>query len=62
MNRQSPIFQLDSFLDDGLLRVGGRLNKAAMPEEVKHPLTLGKDQHISMLILKHVRESLGHGG
>lgn len=62
VNQQSPIFRSDPFLDDGLLRVGGRLNKAAMPEEVKHPLTLSKDQHISMLILKHIHESLSHGG
>lgn len=62
VNLQSSIYRLDPFLDDGLLRVGGRLSKAAIPEEVKHPLILSKDQHISMLILKHVHESLGHGG
>lgn len=62
VKRQSSIYRLDPFLENGLLRVGGRLSKAAMPEEVKHPLLLGNDQHISMLILKHVHESLGHSG
>ncbi|KAK0155297.1 hypothetical protein N1851_002355 [Merluccius polli] len=33
-----------------------------MPEETKHPLILSKDQHIAMLILKHVHQNLGHGG
>lgn len=49
-------------LEDGLLRVGGRLSSGAMPEDTKHPLILSKDQHISMLILKHVHQNLGHGG
>lgn len=44
------------------LRVGGRLSKASMPEETKHPLILVKDQHISILILCHIHEQLGHGG
>ncbi|XP_073718621.1 uncharacterized protein [Misgurnus anguillicaudatus] len=62
VNRQSPIYRLNPILDNGLLRVGGRLTKAAMPEDVKHSLILEKDQHISMLILKYVHESLGHSG
>lgn len=62
VSRQSPIYRLDPVLEDGLLRVGGRLSRGAMPEEAKHPLILSKDQHISMLILRHVHQNLGHGG
>lgn len=32
------------------------------PEDAKHPLILSKDQHVSMLIPKHVHQNLGHGG
>ena len=41
------------------MRVGGRLSKAALPEETKHPLILPKDQHISTLIKT---QQVGHGG
>lgn len=62
VSRCSSIYRLDPILEDGLLRVGRRLSRGCMPEEVKHPLILSKEQHVSMLILKHVRQSLGHGG
>lgn len=62
VSRHSSIYRLDPVLEDGLLRVGGRLSKGAMPEEVKHPFILSKDQHISGLILKHVHNNLGHSG
>ena len=62
VKKQSTIYKLDPILKDGLLRVGGRLSKAAMPEETKHPVILSKDQHVSSLILKHIHEQLGHSG
>nr|XP_061785759.1 uncharacterized protein LOC133576497 [Nerophis lumbriciformis] len=62
VQKSSSIYKLDAILDGGLLRVGGRLNKAAMPEDVRHPLILSKDQHISSLILRHFHQLLGHGG
>ncbi|PWA32804.1 hypothetical protein CCH79_00018048 [Gambusia affinis] len=60
--RQSSIYKLDPILDNGLLRVGGRLSKGAMPMEEKHPLILSKDQHVSRLILKSIHQLLGHSG
>lgn len=33
----SPIYNLDPILEGGLLRVGGRLHRSALPEESKHP-------------------------
>ena len=62
VSRRSPIYRLDTVLEDGFLRVGGRLSKGAMPEEAKHPLILSKDQHISTLILRYVHQNLGNGG
>lgn len=55
VKKDRTIYKLDSFLEDGLLRVGKRLNKAAMPEEAKHPVILSKYQHVSALILKHIQ-------
>lgn len=62
VSRDSSIYKLDPCLEDGLLRVGGRLSRAALPEENKHPPILSKDQHISTLILRHFDQQVGHGG
>lgn len=43
VKKESRIYKLDPTLENGLLRVGGRLSKAAMPEETKHPVILSKD-------------------
>ncbi|XDV52444.1 hypothetical protein PO909_021172 [Leuciscus waleckii] len=41
----SHIYKLKPKLQEGILRVGGRLSRSAMPEEVKHPAILPKDFH-----------------
>lgn len=60
VQKTSCIFKLDPVLDNGLLRVGGRLNHAAMPEQSKHPIFLHKNHPISSLILRHIHERTGH--
>lgn len=60
MKRTSHIYKLNPVLEDGVLRVGGRLSRAAMPEEAKHPVILAKDQHISDIILRQVHKEVGH--
>ncbi len=62
VKRNSSVYSLDPMLQDGLLLVGGRLGKSAMPSERKHPILLSKDQHVSHLILRDIHEQLGHGG
>ncbi len=62
VKKESNTCKLNPVYEGGLLRVGGLLNKASMPEDAKHPLVLAKDQHISTLILHHIHEQLGHGG
>ena len=58
----SKLFKLDPYLCDGVLRVGGRLSRMAMPEEFKHPAILPKDSHLTRLLLHHIHISVGHGG
>lgn len=62
VTKSSHIYKLDPVLKEGLLRVGGRLSKGAMPDDTKHPVILAKDQHISTLILRHIHEQNGHCG
>nr|XP_054607751.1 uncharacterized protein LOC129167238 [Nothobranchius furzeri] len=59
---RSNIYKLDPILKNGLLRVGGRLRRSAIPQEQKHPAILTKDQHVSKLILQHIHQQLGHAG
>lgn len=49
-------------MDNGILRVGGRLGQAEIPAESKHPVILSKDLHVSVLILCHTHHQLGHAG
>lgn len=62
LSRKSTIYRLDPVLEDGILRVGGRLKRAAMPEEAKRPMILPKNLHVSTLILRNIHEQLGHAG
>lgn len=62
VSRRSTIHRLDPRLDDGLLRVGGRLTKSSLPESIKHPLILSKDQNVATLILRHIHQQQGHSG
>ncbi len=50
----SSLYKLDPFLDnDGLVRIGGRLHKATMPFEEKHPVIIPKNSHITTLLIQH---------
>ena len=62
VRRSSPMYKLDPILQNGLLKVGGRLNRAAMSEESKHPIILPKDAHVSWLIIHQIQEDIGHSG
>ncbi|XP_037631889.1 uncharacterized protein LOC119491753 [Sebastes umbrosus] len=58
----SHIVKLDPVLQNGILRVGGRLHQSALPEDAKHPVILPKGHHVSTLILRHIHQETGHGG
>ncbi len=58
--RSSPIVKLDPVVQDGILRVGGRLHQSALPSDVKHPMILPKDHHVSTLLLRHFHQKTGH--
>ncbi|KAL2099502.1 hypothetical protein ACEWY4_003896 [Coilia grayii] len=62
VKKSSHLYKLDPILEDGVLRVGDRLDRAAMPDEARHPAILAKDFHLSALILNHVHQATGHGG
>ena len=58
----SCIHRLDPFIDNGILRVGGRLKHADLPHETKHPATLPQKSHVTTLLIRHAHTRLGHSG
>lgn len=62
LSRSSQLFKLDPILQDGTLRVGGRLNKSAMPENAKHPAIISKHSGVATLILRDIHQRTGHCG
>ena len=60
--KSSSIRNLNPYLVHGLLRVGGRLQKSALPEEAKHPIIMPTRHHVTDLIIKDYHEKNAHSG
>ena len=59
----SALYRLDPFMDEeGLTRVGGRINRADVPFHIKHPVILPRKGHITLLITRHYHERINHQG
>ena len=59
----SPLNRLDPFVDNqGMLRVGGRIKAASISEDVKHPVLLPRESHVSWLIARCLHETANHQG
>lgn len=48
-----PLYQLDPFMQDGIMRVGGRLRKASEPLELRYSAIFPSDGVVTHLILAH---------
>lgn len=62
IKKNSRILRLNPQLQEGIIRVGGRLSRASMPAEAKHPMLLPKGHYVAELILQDAHERLGHSG
>ncbi|XP_067948721.1 uncharacterized protein [Watersipora subatra] len=64
VGKKSSIFKLNPLLDgSGILRVGGRLDRATTLEEVeRRPAIIPKDTHIAKLLVQHFHEKIHHLG
>lgn len=47
---------------DGLIRVGGRLERSPLSYEEKHPIVLAKSSHLSLLLVRDAHHRSLHGG
>ncbi|XP_063618245.1 uncharacterized protein LOC134791133 [Cydia splendana] len=60
-SKTSKIRSLTPFLENGILRVGGRLQNASELEIAKHPIILPYDSHLTKLIVADAHERTLHG-
>ncbi|XP_041461181.1 uncharacterized protein LOC121412436 [Lytechinus variegatus] len=60
--KSSRLDKLHPIKVDGLLRVGGRLSRAPLTDEEKHPIILPNDHHVTTLIIKEHHQQVGHSG
>ena len=58
----SRVQNLNPYFDDGLIKVGGRISRACMPEHSKHPPILPKCCRVSELIIEEIHRNVGHLG
>ncbi|KAI4890224.1 hypothetical protein NFI96_032236, partial [Prochilodus magdalenae] len=56
VNKNSPLFKFNPRVDEGLIRIGGRLNNAQVESVDKNPLILPKQHHVSTLLVRHYHE------
>ena len=57
------LFWLSPFIDsNNVLRVGGRLKNAPIPDASKHQMIIPRDHPITTLIVRHEHRSNGHVG
>ena len=62
VNPKSKLLSLTPFLDQGLIRVGGRLKHSSFSFGKKHPIILSSKHHLTYLILKYEHAKLLHCG
>lgn len=59
--KNSKLISLNPYIDDvGIMRVGGRLENAHIPEDAKHPIILPANHHFTKIIIRERHERLFH--
>ena len=63
LNKNSSIYKFEPYLDRcDLLRVGGRIQKSTVSEEMKHPVLLASKNDIGVMIIRCCHEKVAHSG
>ena len=63
IKRSSQIYNLDAYIvENGIIRVGGRLDKSNLNNECKHPVVFPKGSPISKLIIAWCYKKTSHAG
>lgn len=60
---KSQLLKLNPVIDEnGVMRLGGRLEHASLPTDQKHPMILPDMSHVSQLLIRHAHQETLHGG
>ena len=62
VHKNSALRMLDPYIDNGLIRVGGRLLRANLTSEGKHPVVVPGKSHVAELLIRECHARLGHLG
>ncbi|XP_074649022.1 uncharacterized protein LOC141904335 [Tubulanus polymorphus] len=62
VTKRSPLHNLDPYMKDDIIRVGGRLSRASIPYQEKHQIVLPKYHRVSSLIIEDAHKATGHMG
>lgn len=59
---QSLNKKLNPVIDDGLLRVGGRISSSDLSQREKNPFIIPRKHHIATLLVRHYHSQVAHKG
>ncbi|XP_055613760.1 uncharacterized protein LOC129760181 [Uranotaenia lowii] len=62
VERRSRIAKLNPFVEDGTIRIGGRLSNAPLPDSRKHPWVLDHRHPLALLIMREYHLHQFHAG
>ena len=63
LRKASSLYKLDPLLDqDGLIRVGGRIRRANVSVDRKHPVIIPRTGHLTELLIRHHHLKVNHMG
>ncbi|XP_033228996.1 uncharacterized protein LOC117180615 [Belonocnema kinseyi] len=62
VDSKSKILNLNPFLDQGILKVGGRFTHSDLAYNQKHPILLPRKHHVTDLIIRDTNFTLKHSG
>ena len=52
LKRKSHLYRLDPYIDeDGIMRVGGRIKRVNLPQNLLHPIIMPRSSHITTLVI-----------
>lgn len=63
IHHKSALYSVDPYIDsEGILRVGGRIQRANMTESEKHPIILPTKHNFTKILIRNAHEQTLHGG
>ena len=62
VQKSSRLSRLNPYMEQGLIRVGGRLSRSFLDQDSRHPIILPSKAKATELIIEYVHEKAGHEG